>query len=175
MLLWHLCQVFDCPATRPPASHCRRRILRLPNHFNYCRSLGHWWTGKPRTAASRLGVGRCQCKPVFSLLPHVGPCKATRQVRFQHPPECGDSNSICSTLCSECKWGTASLLWHGSRLSAACEDDIAVSNALDEDFTMRIPIREQLGLLVLLTSLTALAVIAIATWITNYNFVLGIR
>lgn len=40
---------------------------------------------------------------------------------------------------------------------------------------MRIPIREQLGLLVLLTSLTALAVVAIATWITNYHFVIGIR
>ena len=60
---------------------------------------------------------------------------------------------------------------------------------------MRIPIREQLGLLVLLTSLVALAVVAIATvciphannsssftlliltkqWITNYRFVLGVR
>ncbi|KAI9705971.1 MAG: Histidine kinase [Candelina mexicana] len=40
---------------------------------------------------------------------------------------------------------------------------------------MRIPIREQLGLLVLLTSLIALAVVAIATWVNNYNFVLGIR
>lgn len=40
---------------------------------------------------------------------------------------------------------------------------------------MRIPIREQLGCLVLLSSLIGLAVIAIATWITNHNFVLGIR
>ncbi|KZF24338.1 hypothetical protein L228DRAFT_94789 [Xylona heveae TC161] len=40
---------------------------------------------------------------------------------------------------------------------------------------MRIPIREQLGLLVLTTTLTALAVVAIATWVNNYNFVLGIR
>ncbi|KAI9719312.1 MAG: hypothetical protein M1812_003642 [Candelaria pacifica] len=40
---------------------------------------------------------------------------------------------------------------------------------------MRIPIREQLGLLILLTSLIALAVVAIATWVNNYNFVLGIR
>ncbi|KAF2681081.1 hypothetical protein K458DRAFT_310480 [Lentithecium fluviatile CBS 122367] len=40
---------------------------------------------------------------------------------------------------------------------------------------MRIPIREQLGCLVLLASLIGLAVIAIATWITNHNFVLDIR
>ncbi|KAI9842213.1 MAG: Histidine kinase [Thelocarpon superellum] len=40
---------------------------------------------------------------------------------------------------------------------------------------MRIPIREQLGLLVLLTSLIALATIAVATWVNNYNFVVGIR
>ncbi|OCK85852.1 putative histidine kinase HHK5p [Lepidopterella palustris CBS 459.81] len=40
---------------------------------------------------------------------------------------------------------------------------------------MRISIREQLGCLVLLASLIGLAVIAIATWITNHNFVLGIR
>ncbi|OJD35750.1 histidine kinase hhk5p [Diplodia corticola] len=40
---------------------------------------------------------------------------------------------------------------------------------------MRIPIREQLGCLVLLVSLIALAVVAAATWITNYNFVLDIR
>ncbi|OCL01997.1 hypothetical protein AOQ84DRAFT_305546 [Glonium stellatum] len=40
---------------------------------------------------------------------------------------------------------------------------------------MRIPIREQLGCLVLLASLMGLAVIAIATWITNHNFVLNIR
>ncbi|KAI9836717.1 MAG: Histidine kinase [Sclerophora amabilis] len=40
---------------------------------------------------------------------------------------------------------------------------------------MRIPIREQLGLLVLLTSLTALAVISIVTWVNNYKFVVGIR
>ncbi|KAH3949288.1 hypothetical protein HBI56_106740 [Parastagonospora nodorum] len=40
---------------------------------------------------------------------------------------------------------------------------------------MRIPIREQLGCLVLLASTVGLAVIAIATWITNHSFVLGIR
>jgi osomolarity two-component system sensor histidine kinase SLN1 len=40
---------------------------------------------------------------------------------------------------------------------------------------MRIPIREQLGCLVLLASLIGLAVIAIATWVTNHNFVLSIR
>ncbi|KAI9806413.1 MAG: Histidine kinase [Piccolia ochrophora] len=40
---------------------------------------------------------------------------------------------------------------------------------------MRIPIREQLGLLVLLTSLTALAVLSIVTWVNNYNFVVDIR
>ena len=40
---------------------------------------------------------------------------------------------------------------------------------------MRIPIREQLGCLVLLSSLIGLAVIAIATWVTNHNFVLGVR
>ncbi|KAL8731945.1 MAG: hypothetical protein Q9166_003077 [cf. Caloplaca sp. 2 TL-2023] len=40
---------------------------------------------------------------------------------------------------------------------------------------MRIPIREQLGLLVLLTCLFALAVVAIATWVNNYNFVVGVR
>ncbi|KAL6705926.1 Histidine kinase osmosensor [Coniothyrium glycines] len=40
---------------------------------------------------------------------------------------------------------------------------------------MRIPIREQLGCLVLLASMIGLAVIAIATWITNHNFVLSIR
>ncbi|KAH7390940.1 hypothetical protein DE146DRAFT_767044 [Phaeosphaeria sp. MPI-PUGE-AT-0046c] len=40
---------------------------------------------------------------------------------------------------------------------------------------MRIPIREQLGCLVLLASTIGLAVIAIATWLTNHSFVLGIR
>ncbi|KAF1955264.1 osmolarity two-component system protein sln1 [Byssothecium circinans] len=40
---------------------------------------------------------------------------------------------------------------------------------------MRVPIREQLGCLVLLSSLIGLAVIAIATWITNHNFVLALR
>ncbi|KAL8764700.1 MAG: hypothetical protein Q9209_007923 [Squamulea sp. 1 TL-2023] len=40
---------------------------------------------------------------------------------------------------------------------------------------MRIPIREQLGLLVLLTCLFALAVVTIATWVNNYNFVVGVR
>ncbi|KAF2751463.1 hypothetical protein M011DRAFT_491914 [Sporormia fimetaria CBS 119925] len=40
---------------------------------------------------------------------------------------------------------------------------------------MRIPIREQLGCLVLLASMVGLAVMAIATWYTNHSFVLGIR
>jgi osomolarity two-component system sensor histidine kinase SLN1 len=40
---------------------------------------------------------------------------------------------------------------------------------------MRIPIREQLGVLVLLASTIGLAVLAIATWLTNHNFVLDIR
>ena len=40
---------------------------------------------------------------------------------------------------------------------------------------MRIPIREQLGLLILLCTLIGLAVVAIATWVTNHNFVLNIR
>ncbi|KAL8694608.1 MAG: hypothetical protein Q9218_000790 [Villophora microphyllina] len=40
---------------------------------------------------------------------------------------------------------------------------------------MRIPIREQLGLLVLLTCLFALAVVTIATWVNNYNFVVDVR
>ncbi|KAF2808282.1 uncharacterized protein BDZ99DRAFT_51002 [Mytilinidion resinicola] len=40
---------------------------------------------------------------------------------------------------------------------------------------MRIPIREQLGCLVLLASLIGLAVVAIATWVTNHGFVLDIR
>lgn len=42
-------------------------------------------------------------------------------------------------------------------------------------FKMRIPIREQLGLLILLSSLIGLAVVSIATWISNYKFVLSIR
>ncbi|USP79128.1 uncharacterized protein yc1106_06402 [Curvularia clavata] len=40
---------------------------------------------------------------------------------------------------------------------------------------MRVPIREQLGCLVLLASTIGLAVIAVATWLTNHDFVLGIR
>lgn len=40
---------------------------------------------------------------------------------------------------------------------------------------MRIPIREQLGALVLLTTLTALAVISIASWVVNYNRVIALR
>jgi len=39
---------------------------------------------------------------------------------------------------------------------------------------MRIPIREQLAGFLLLTSLVPLAVLAIATWINNHNFVTGI-
>ena len=40
---------------------------------------------------------------------------------------------------------------------------------------MRIPIREQLLLLILLASLIGLAVLSVATWISNYQFVLNIR
>lgn len=40
---------------------------------------------------------------------------------------------------------------------------------------MRIPIREQLALLILLSALIGLAVISIATWVTNHSFVLGVR
>ncbi|KAK5109911.1 hypothetical protein LTR62_006400 [Meristemomyces frigidus] len=40
---------------------------------------------------------------------------------------------------------------------------------------MRISIRAQLGLLILLSSLIGLAVVSVATWISNHNFVLGIR
>jgi osomolarity two-component system sensor histidine kinase SLN1 len=39
---------------------------------------------------------------------------------------------------------------------------------------MRIPIREQLALLILLSALIGLAVISIATWISNHEFVLSI-
>ena len=39
---------------------------------------------------------------------------------------------------------------------------------------MRIPIREQLALLILLSALIGLAVISIATWISNHQFVLSI-
>ncbi|RDW81509.1 putative sensor histidine kinase/response regulator TcsB/Sln1 [Aspergillus mulundensis] len=40
---------------------------------------------------------------------------------------------------------------------------------------MRVPIAVQLGLLVLLTALAGLAALAIATWINNYNFVVGVK
>ncbi|KAI9659826.1 MAG: Histidine kinase [Bathelium mastoideum] len=40
---------------------------------------------------------------------------------------------------------------------------------------MRIPIREQLGLVILFCTLVGLAVIAIATWVTNHSVVLGLR
>ncbi|ELR09560.1 Histidine kinase [Pseudogymnoascus destructans] len=40
---------------------------------------------------------------------------------------------------------------------------------------MRIPIRLQLALLVLLTAFLALAAVSISTWINNYNFVVGIK
>jgi osomolarity two-component system sensor histidine kinase SLN1 len=40
---------------------------------------------------------------------------------------------------------------------------------------MRVPVREQLGCLVLLASMIGLAVIGIATWFVNHSFVLGIR
>jgi osomolarity two-component system sensor histidine kinase SLN1 len=39
---------------------------------------------------------------------------------------------------------------------------------------MRIPIREQLALLILLSSLIGLAVISIATWVSNHQYVLSI-
>jgi osomolarity two-component system sensor histidine kinase SLN1 len=39
---------------------------------------------------------------------------------------------------------------------------------------MRIGIREQLAAVVLLTSLIPLAILAIATWVNNHNFVVGI-
>ncbi|KAK3115927.1 Histidine kinase osmosensor [Teratosphaeriaceae sp. CCFEE 6253] len=40
---------------------------------------------------------------------------------------------------------------------------------------MRISIRAQLGLLILLSSLIGLMVVSVATWISNHNFVLAIR
>lgn len=40
---------------------------------------------------------------------------------------------------------------------------------------MRIPIREQLALLILLSALIGLAVISVATWVTNHAFVLDVR
>ncbi|KFX96114.1 hypothetical protein V490_03511 [Pseudogymnoascus sp. VKM F-3557] len=40
---------------------------------------------------------------------------------------------------------------------------------------MRIPIRMQLALLVLLTAFLALAAVSISTWINNYNFVVSIK
>lgn len=40
---------------------------------------------------------------------------------------------------------------------------------------MRIPIREQLGLLVLFCSLMALMVLAVATWTQNHGFIINIR
>ena len=43
-----------------------------------------------------------------------------------------------------------------------------------EHLEMRIGIREQLGFVVLVTSLVPLAILAIATWINNHNFVIKI-
>lgn len=40
---------------------------------------------------------------------------------------------------------------------------------------MRIPIREQLGLLVLLCCLIALMVLSVATWTQNHGFIIDIR
>jgi osomolarity two-component system sensor histidine kinase SLN1 len=40
---------------------------------------------------------------------------------------------------------------------------------------MRIPIREQLALLILTSALIGLAVISVATWVTNHAFVLSVR
>jgi osomolarity two-component system sensor histidine kinase SLN1 len=45
---------------------------------------------------------------------------------------------------------------------------------LGKAIEMRIPIREQLAGVVLLTSSVPLAVLAIATWVNNHNFVTGI-
>lgn len=42
-------------------------------------------------------------------------------------------------------------------------------------FKMRIPIREQLALLILTSALIGLAVISVATWVTNHAFVLSVR
>lgn len=42
-------------------------------------------------------------------------------------------------------------------------------------FKMRIPIREQLALLILTSGLIGLAVISVATWITSHDFVLSVR
>ena len=42
-------------------------------------------------------------------------------------------------------------------------------------FKMRIPIREQLALLILTSALFGIAVISVATWITNHAFVLNVR
>lgn len=39
---------------------------------------------------------------------------------------------------------------------------------------MRIPIAVQLALLVLVTTLTGIAILAIATWFTTYNFVVDV-
>lgn len=40
---------------------------------------------------------------------------------------------------------------------------------------MRLPIREQLALLILLSALLGLAVLSLATWFTEYAFVIGVR
>jgi osomolarity two-component system sensor histidine kinase SLN1 len=42
-------------------------------------------------------------------------------------------------------------------------------------FKMRIPIREQLALLILASALFGIAVISVATWVTNHAFVLNVR
>lgn len=42
-------------------------------------------------------------------------------------------------------------------------------------FKMRIAIREQLALLILISALVGLAVISVATWVTNHAFVLSVR
>lgn len=52
---------------------------------------------------------------------------------------------------------------------------ISAGTSEAQPFSMRIPIRVQLGLLVLLTSTLALAVISIATWVYTWNFVANIK
>ena len=61
----------------------------------------------------------------------------------------------------------------GSR--SGCEESKRPYTPIPPAAAMRIPIREQLALLILLASLVSLAVISIATWVTNHNFVLSVR
>lgn len=63
----------------------------------------------------------------------------------------------------------------GSRRKSASFYPLSVLKSSGRPHEMRIPIREQLGLLVLFTSLMGLAILAITTWVNNYNFVVDIR